>query len=148
MTKQIKELRTEIIINASPSRIWNILMDFDKYPEWNPFIKSINGLQAKGNKLSARLEPPDSMGMTINPRILEVVKEKEFRWLGHLMIPGLFDGEHIFELIDNKNGTTTFIQREKFSGILIPLLKKMLDDNTRRGFESMNQQLKTKSEKQ
>jgi hypothetical protein len=86
--------------------------------------------------------------MTIKPKILEVKKEEEFRWLGHLVVPGLFDGEHVFELIDNKNGTTTFIQREIFKGILITLFKKLLDDNTRRGFMAMNQHLKIESEKQ
>ncbi len=123
-------------------------MEFDRYPEWNPFIKSIKGQTKTGNKISARLEPPGSFGMNINPRIINIISEKEIRWLGHLLIPGLFDGEHIFELVDNKNGTTTFIQREKFSGILIPFLRKLLDKNTREGFESMNHQLKIESEKQ
>jgi len=148
MAKQNKEIRTEILINAGPSRIWKVLTDFDKYPDWNPFIKSIKGRPLKGNKISARLEPPDSFGMTVNPRVISVITEKEFRWLGHMLIPGLFDAEHIFELTDNKDGTTTFIQREKFRGILIPLFKKILDISTRMGFEAMNQQLKIESEKQ
>jgi len=148
MGKQLKEIRTEVTIKASTSRIWKILMEFDKYPEWNPFIKSINGQPIKGNKISARLEAPDAFGMTINPKVVSIVNEKEFRWLGHLLIPGLFDGEHIFELLDNKNGTTTFIQREKFRGILIPIFRKMLNNNTRRGFASMNEQLKIVAEKQ
>ena len=38
MTKQIK---TSIHINATKEKVWEILMDFEKYPEWNPFIKSI-----------------------------------------------------------------------------------------------------------
>ena len=147
MTKQPKEIKTEILINSDPEIVWNILMDFDRYPEWNPFIKFISGQPIKGSKIEAKLEPPDSRGMKINPVILEVDNKKKFRWLGHLFVPGLFDGEHIFELIDNKNGSTTFIQREIFKGILIPLLKKLLDDNTRRGFELMNQQLKIESEK-
>jgi hypothetical protein len=147
MTKQPKEIKTEILINSDPEIVWNILMDFDRYPEWNPFIKFISGQPIKGSKIEAKLEPPDSKGMKINPVILEVDNKKKFRWLGHLFVPGLFDGEHIFELIDNKNGSTTFIQREIFKGILIPLLKKLLDDNTRRGFELMNRQLKIESEK-
>lgn len=36
-----KEIKTEIVINASPEKIWAILKDFDKYPAWNPFIKSV-----------------------------------------------------------------------------------------------------------
>lgn len=67
--------------------------------------------------------------------------------MGHLIIPGLFDGEHIFELIDNGDGTTTFVQRELFGGILIPFFKKMLDVNTKQGFELMNKALKEQVEK-
>ena len=84
-----KELKTEVIINASPSTIWNILIEFDLYPEWNPFIKSIKGLPIEGSKVSARLEPPDSRGMTISPTILEVTDEKALRWLGHLFFPAI-----------------------------------------------------------
>ena len=85
--------------------------------------------------------------MTFKPTILAFEKNKEFRWLGHLLFPGLFDGEHKFELIDNKNGTTTFIQSEKFKGILVPLFAKMLDNSTTDGFTQMNKKLKELAEK-
>lgn len=122
-------------------------MDFERYPDWNPFIKSIKGKPLEGTKLSVRLEQPDAMGMTMNPEVLAAKDNAEFRWLGHFLIPGLFDGEHIFELTNNNDGTTTFVQREIFRGILVPLFRKMLDNNTLRGFELMNQQLKVESEK-
>jgi len=86
--------------------------------------------------------------MTFKPKVLAVEPNKEFRWKGHLLIPGLFDGEHIFELIDNGNGSITFVQREQFKGILVPLFKKMLDNNTKRGFEQMTAKLKELAEKQ
>jgi len=63
------------------------------------------------------------------------------------LFPGLFDGEHKFELIDNNNGTTTFVQSEKFTGILVPLFRKMLDVNTRNGFSLMNEKLKELAER-
>jgi len=141
-----KEIKTEILINASPERVWNILTDFEKYPNWNPFIKSISGNVKVGNNIKARLEPPGSQGMTINPKVLALDINKEFRWKGHLLFPGLFDGEHKFELIDNKNGTTIFKHSEKFGGILIPLFRKMLDINTTNGFKLMNEKLKELSE--
>jgi hypothetical protein len=143
-----KEIKTEIQINSNPAKIWKLLMEFEKYPEWNPFIKSIKGQALEGTKIIVKMEPPEAKGMTFKPKILRINPEKEFRWLGHLLIKGLFDGEHIFELIDKQDGSTTFIQREIFKGILIPLFKKMLDNNTRKGFELMNQQLKVESEKQ
>ena len=82
----------------------------------------------------------------MTPTVLALETEKEFRWIGHLLFPGLFDGEHKFELIDNNNGTTTFVQSEKFTGILVPLFRKMLDVNTRNGFSLMNEKLKELAE--
>ena len=142
-----KQIKTEILINASPEKVWAILTDFESYPKWNPFIKSISGKVAVGNKIVARLEPPEASGMTFKPRVLAFDINKQFSWIGHLLMPGLFDGEHHFELIGHGNGTTTFIQSEKFNGILVPLFKKMLDVNTVNGFNQMNQKLKELAEK-
>lgn len=55
---------------------------------------------------------------------------------------GIFDEAHEPELTDNRNGTTTFRQSEKFSGIFVPLFKKQLDNNIAAGFEAINKKLK------
>ncbi|MBP6516471.1 MAG: SRPBCC domain-containing protein [Chitinophagales bacterium] len=142
-----KEIKTEILIQASPEKVWQVLTDFDHYLQWNPFIKSIEGNVAVGNTIKARIEPPGATGMTFKPVVLVYTEAKEFRWLGHLLIKGLFDGEHCFRLIDNEDGSTTFIQSEKFTGVLVPLFSKMLDTNTIEGFRQMNEKLKQEAEK-
>ncbi len=141
-----KEIKTEILISASPEKIWSILTNFDNYPSWNPFIKSIKGEVKVGNKITACIEPPEASGMTFKPKILTLETNKELSWLGHLLFAGLFDGEHKFELIDNGNETTTFIQSEKFNGLLVPLFKKQLDTNTKNRFAAMNMKLKELAE--
>lgn len=142
-----KEIKTQITIEASPNRVWEVLTDFEQYSAWNPFIKSIKGQVKTGNKIIVRLEPPGGKGMTFKPKVLVFETNKEFKWIGHLFFQGLFDGEHRFELIDNGDGTTTFIQAEKFRGILVRMLSKMLDVNTMNGFKAMNEQLKLEAEK-
>jgi hypothetical protein len=141
-----KEIKTEILINVTPEKVWSILTNFDSYPNWNPFIKSIKGEVKIGNKITVRIEPPEAKGMTFNPKILTFENNKELSWLGHLLFAGLFDGEHKFELIAIGDGTTTFTQSEKFKGILVSLFKKQLDNNTKKGFEEMNKQLKELAE--
>lgn len=142
----MKEIRTEILIQASQAKIWNFFTNFERVSTWNPFITSIEGTLAVGNIIRVELAPPDAKPMVLKPRVIRVVPNQELRWLGHIIIPGIFDGEHIFELRGNKDETTTFIQREIFTGILVPFLKKLLDDNTRRGFELMNIELKKNCE--
>lgn len=141
-----KELKTEILIKATPEKVWSIFSDFDNYPKWNPFVKSIQGKVLTGNKIKVRLEPPEAHGMTIKPKVLVYKKNRELRWIGHLLIPGLFDGEHRFTIHNNANGTVKFEQCEQFSGILVPLFKKLLDKNTKNGFIQMNNKLKELAE--
>ena len=142
----MKEITTEIIINAPPRTVWTILTNFSEYPEWNPFITSLEGTVSEGNRIKITLSPPDSNTMVFKP-VIEVFEEnKKLQWLGRLSLPGLFDGRHTFEIIDTGNNTSIFIQREAFRGLLVPLLAKSLDNNTKRGFILMNEKLKQKCE--
>jgi hypothetical protein len=141
-----KEIKSQIIINASPEKVWAVLVDFENYPNWNTFIRSISGEVKVGNIIKAHIQPPEGKGMTFKPKVLVYNTNEELRWIGHLLFPGLFDGEHVFELMDNGNGTTIFIQRENFRGILVPFFKTMLEVNTKNGFDLMNKELKKRVE--
>ena len=136
-----KEITTQVQIAATPERVWAVFTDFNAYAEWNPFIKSITGDVKVRNTIKAELG-----GMTFKPKVLVFEENKEFKWLGHLLFKGLFDGEHRFQLIDNGDGTTTFIQSEKFNGILVGLFDKKLDGETKDGFIAMNEALKKRVE--
>jgi len=139
-------VKTEISINARPDKIWTILTDFDNYPKWNPFVTSLKGDVKVGNKITVRIEPPEASVNTFKPTVTAFETNKKLSWLGVLLMKGIFDGEHKFELTDNGNGTTTLVQSENFIGLLVPLFKKQLNDNTRRGFEAMNKKLKELAE--
>jgi len=140
------EVRTEIDIEASEDRIWEVLTNFEDFPNWNPFITRLSGTPEVGEKFEVTIHPPDSNPMTFKPTCEEAVPGKQLRWLGTVILPRIFDGEHIFEIEDKGDGTSRFIQRENFRGILVPFMRKMLNNNTRRGFEAMNQALKDKCE--
>jgi hypothetical protein len=140
------QLRTEIEIDATPARVWDILTDFAAYPAWNPFIPSLAGTAAVGTRLDARLQPPDGMGMRLQPTVLAAVPERELRWLGHLLVPGIFDGEHGFHIEPLGPDRVRVVQEERFSGLLAPLVLHFVEPGTRRGFEAMNQALKLRAE--
>jgi hypothetical protein len=142
----MKELHSEIEIAASAQRVWRILTDFASYPRWNPFIRRISGEPTTGERLEVRLEPPDSRGITLRPTVLRAEPTRELRWLGHLLVPGLFDGEHRLVIQPIAENRVRFVQRETFKGLLVPLLARSLDDSTRRGFEEMNRALKVRAE--
>lgn len=142
----MKELRTEIEIQAPAERVWQLLTDFARFPQWNPFIRRASGEVKTGTRLEVHIQPSGARGMTFRPRVLKAERNRELRWLGRLLIPGLFDGEHIFTIEPLGEDRVRFVQREVFTGLLVPLFARGLDSDTRRGFEEMNSALKTRAE--
>ncbi len=59
----MKQIETDIIINADLNKVWLILTDFESYPHWNPFIRVISGKKKVGEKLRVFIQPPESKGM-------------------------------------------------------------------------------------
>ena len=116
----MKTLYSSVDIDASPQHVWDILIDFAAYPTWNPFITRIAGTPVVGSRLDARLEPPGGMGITMHPTVLEVVPGSALRWLGHLLVSGVFDGEHHFVLEPLETNRTRLVQQERFRGLLVP----------------------------
>jgi hypothetical protein len=139
-------LETQIEIAASAERVWSLLVDFPSYPRWNPFVRSIEGSLAVDQSLTVLIQPPGAKGMRFNPRLLVVTPNRELRWKGKLLLPGLFDGEHYFIIEDKADGSVIFRQGEKFSGILVPLFKSSLDGATKQGFIAMNEAIKDEAE--
>lgn len=143
-----KKITTEINIKAKPEKVWDILMDFEKHPKWNPFIIHISGDQNVGSKLKVVLsfKKDDGGKMKIKPEVMSVKENEEFIWCGKALFSGIFDGEHRFILEKTKTGTK-FIQEEIFEGFLVNWLPKSLYEKTEEGFKNMNEALKKEAEK-
>ena len=135
------DLCTAIDIEADPELVWPHLTDLAAYAEWNPFITAATGEVAPGRRLSLRMEPPGGRAVTFRPHVTAVSAASTLEWLGHLGVPGLFDGRHRFDLIPTETGTR-LIQRETFTGLLVRPFRRSLDRSTLAGFEAMNAALR------
>ena len=140
-----KELSSEILIDASANRVWEIITRLEDFPRWNPFIRWAVGDIKTGSRLEVFIQPSGTKGMTFRPKVLKVEPNYELRWLGRLYLPWLFDGEHAFIVEALKDNSVRFIQREKFTGLLVPFAGSLLRD-TQRGLEEMNKALKQQAE--
>lgn len=141
----MRELQASIEIEAGPERVWEVLTDGAAYPEWNPFIRRLEGPIEPNGRLEVRIEPPERRAMTFRPRVLAVEPTRELRWLGSFLFRGLFDGEHAFLIELVAPSRVRFVQRERFTGLLVPFSRKGLVA-TRTGFERMNLALKNRAE--
>jgi hypothetical protein len=140
------EIQSQIEIASTAEQVWSILTDFPAYPAWNPFIRSVDGLVEKGQRLTVSIQPQGGRTMTFRPTVLLATPKVELRWLGHLLFRGIFDGEHYFHIDQSTAGRVRFTQGEKFSGLIVGFAKASLDRGTKAGFVAMNEALKSRAE--
>ncbi|MQS09686.1 SRPBCC family protein [Streptomyces alkaliphilus] len=121
----MRSVTTEIEIPAPPEDVWEVLLDFSRYGEWNPFIREAGGRAERGGTLTLRMHPTKGRPVTFRPKVLVAEVETELRWRGKLLMPGLFDGEHHFLLTDlgtPEDPATRLVHGETFRGVLVPVL--------------------------
>ena len=135
-----KIITTHLTINAPVEDVWATLTELSGYRTWNPFITAAAGTISVGERLDLTIEPPGGRAMRFKPWVTAVEQHHYIEWLGHLGLPGIFDGRHSFTLTPLTGGRTLLQQSETFSGALIPFAGPVLD-RTRLGFEQMNEAL-------
>jgi hypothetical protein len=141
-----RRLHTEIEIQATPDRVWGTLTDFAAYPDWNPFIVQAAGQLVPDSRLELRMRLPGRRPTTFRPRVLEAAPAHRLRWLGNLLVPGLFDGDHSFTIEPTGPDQVRLTQQEEFRGLLAPLILAFIGKPTKEGFQQMNQALKVRVE--
>lgn len=141
----MRELTTSIDIDAPPETVWTVLTDFTQYPAWNPFVRVV-GRPNEGARLVVDLTPPGERGFRFRPTVTRVDRPRELRWLGHLLVPGLYDGEHRFVLDATADGGTRLTHAESFGGVLAGVVNRFVGAATEQGFHEMNAALKARAE--
>lgn len=135
---------TYIDINAPPSRVWEVLVGFPTWKEWNPFIPSITGKPEVGAYLRIIVSPPGIKSMEFKPKVFVVRPGEEMIWGGSFLL-FVYRGDHIMSLEPLPGGGTHFRQRERFRGPMVLLMGGMFKP-TEEGYHQMNEALKRRVE--
>jgi hypothetical protein len=134
-------------IDAPAEHTWRVVADFARYPEWNPFIVRASGEQRAGARLQLSLKAPGMRAVTLRPRVLDWQPGRLIRWKGAFLVPGLFDGRHTLLVEPLDGDRSRFTTHEEVSGILVPLLGKVMRAS-QQGFEQLAQAVRSRVEEQ
>lgn len=143
-SKKMKSIQTEIIINAPKEKVWQVLTNFEDYPNWSTFMISVEGELKEGSRLKNKMVV-NGKTSTFKPKIQKVIPNEYFEWLGKAPL-GIFNGRHYFKLETVGDNQTKLIHGEKFSGWLRGIIMKKIGDATRENFIKMNKDLKRLAE--
>ncbi len=133
-------INESIEINAGPAQVWQALLDFERYPDWNPFIIKLSGKAAVGALLDEWVMASKEKRVRFKTNILELVTAEKLVWRGVYGAGWLLNGIHQFILEPLNNGQETRLtQKETFSGVLLPFMNM---EESRQGYRAMNVALK------
>lgn len=142
----MKSIVTEVHIAAPAERVWQILTDLDRYAEWNPLIREASGAVVQGRFITLDIQPEGLARRRAAVELLRVDPYRELRWLGRLLVSGVLNGDHSFLMQPLSAQSVRVVQKEDFSGLLVPFVAPMLVPKMTAAFEQMNQALKARAE--
>ena len=142
----MKTIETNIVIDSTPEKIWDVLTNFEEYELWNPFMTKVVGNASLGSKIEVNIKTISGKNRSYYPIITKCETNKELRWKGKSFLPGVFDGERVFVLKKSDDDNVSFSHKEIFSGLGVKLVGNKLDENLREGFVRMNEALKVRAE--
>jgi hypothetical protein len=138
------EITATTEIAASTDRTWAVLADTAAYPQWNPFVRRLDGSLAVGETIEVDLQADQSHRaggvQTMRPRIVALEPGRSFSWLGRVGLPGVLDGRHTFTVEPDGAGSR-LVQHEVLSGVLTPFFRTVLTRQTPEAFVALNDAL-------
>jgi hypothetical protein len=121
----MKYYESEARIEASPTRIWSVLIDGAGYPDWDSGVEGVEGTIVDGKRIKVRSEVSPGRAFPVTVRLSDDCST--MTWTGGMPL-GLFRGVRTFSLESADGRTTTFRMREEYTGPLTGLMWKTMPD--------------------
>lgn len=144
----MKEITTEILINASPEKVWSILLDFSHWKDWNPIIASAEGKAELDSQVAIIMKGKNGKSaQKYSAKITRLEAPHSFCWTAKMGPSFLFTNQKAFEFQKTNQGTR-LIHREKYSGVMAILFWGKMEKFVPAMLNSMNNALKNKIDKE
>jgi hypothetical protein len=146
--RELQVITTEIEIAASPEKVWNIIIDIEKWQHWSPIINKSSGTASLGSALEITMKGKQEgeSGPQYTPEIIKLDSPNYFQWRAFMVNGFIFTNDKVFELKATKNGTL-LIHKETFKGLLSPIFCGQMEKSVPAMLNSMNKALKKLAER-
>ena len=125
----MSELTTSVSIHASRSRVWQVLIDVEHWPEWTPSVRRIEAVDAGALGVGSRVRIEQPKLAPAVWTITDWQPEAAFTWVSRR--PGVVvTALHVIE--GNSEGATRVTLTVRFEGLLAPLIALLSGKLTQR----------------
>jgi hypothetical protein len=135
------------LIDAPIERVWSVLVDIDRYPEWSPFVVKIDGPLSVGTMLTLHVAmTPNRSVLRQRERVSKRDELHELSWgtvMGH---PLLLRAERYQRLTKISENQTRYETSDDFEGALVPLVFALYRAKIQAGFDATAIALKKRAE--
>ena len=136
-----KSVHHEIMINASPELVWSVLTDMDKYDEWNPVMKLIEGEVSPGNRVTYLFTQDEKNQSEIPATVKQVVSNELLNQSGGMTFILTYDHKYVLESVDSQTRVTI---HEDYRGIGVNFWNPAAVE---KAYGRLNKALKERAEK-
>lgn len=138
-----RRIQTATEINATPEQVWEILVDLDAYPSWNPMLSDVQTTLEVGAPIRFKVARPGGGKLRLRAIITRYDEARSLVWQGGNKL--ILSGEHYFRLSELRDGCCRLEHGETFRGLLMPFVKPFLK-NGERVYQAMNEALRLRVE--
>ncbi|APR87587.1 hypothetical protein A7982_12936 [Minicystis rosea] len=139
-------LRTEIVIEGTAARIWEVLTDLPRYPAWNPFTPEAQGHLAPGARVDLRVRFAIAGLIHAPHRVVAVEPRRKLSWAQEGPPPWLLSMVREQILHTMPDGRVRLENRLLFDGLLAWPVHALVHRAVRRGFHAMERALRSRVE--
>jgi hypothetical protein len=144
-----KEIRSKkVLIDATQERIWEILFDIARYPEWNPFTHRVESNLQLGDNIDLYVHMPVRGDRMQRERVCVMKEPEQMAWEMELLSPMLLKARRDQFIRKAGEGTGCYYETvDAFEGLLSPLVTYFFGKDIKAGFDKMCDSLKERAEK-
>jgi hypothetical protein len=135
----------KVEINAPVEHVWNILVDLEKYGEWNPFVPRMESTLIVGDPIIIHVQMNTRRKFVEKELVTQFQPHRRLAWRGTYP-QFLSNSERIQELEPLATGNCSYYSYETFRGLVSPLLMLAFKADIQRGFDGISLALKRRAE--
>lgn len=136
----------DLSVDAPPGRVWEVVTDLARYPEWNPFVVACASTLEVGAPIAMRVRLFSSWAQPQQERILEHERGRRLCYGLPRSRIGALVSRRSHEVSAGSSARARYVSRFELAGWLAPLVSLLLGKRLRAGFGAMSAALAARAE--